>query len=354
MRVRNRLMALSIILSVFLITGSNFAFGEDTKQEDYLIDGLDPGIKLHIRERVLPSLKNFSKDNIVLFVHGATYPSPSMFDLNVKGYSFMEYLAQHGYDTFCLDIRGYGASTRPPEMSAPPRENQPIVRTDVAVRDIAAAVDHISKKRGVRKINLFGASWGTVTCGAYTSQNNKKVNKLILAAPIYSYKHPLAKFFEDRKNPGQPNPKIGAYRIVTIKSATMRWDRQIKPENKTAWREKKVLDAINKAIIDSDPSSYTRTPPSLRAPNGALVDLYYIFTERPVYDASLISVPTLLIRGGDDPTATDGDAKGLFKKLSSAPYKRYIIVGDGSHSVTFEKNHDQVFREVRLFLDERR
>jgi len=92
MRIRNLQMALTIILSVFLITGSSFAFSEDTKQEDYLIDGLDAGIKLHIRERVLPALQYFSKDNIVLFVHGATYPSPSMFDLDVKGYSFMEYL----------------------------------------------------------------------------------------------------------------------------------------------------------------------------------------------------------------------------------------------------------------------
>jgi len=354
MKVRKHLMPLLIIMSVLLLVGPGVAIGQEIIQEDYLIDGLDPGIKLHIREKVSKDLKQFTKDNIILFVHGATYPSPSMFDLQANGYSIMDYLAKNGYDTFCLDIRGYGGSTRPPEMDAPAKENKPIVRADVAVKDIAAAVDHIRKKRGVNKINLYGASWGTVTCGAYTAKNNDKVNKLILYAPVYSTKHPMGKALEDKENPGNPNSKLGAYRLVSIESATKRWDGQIKPKDKTEWREKKVLETMNKAVLESDPTSQTRTPPSLRAPNGVLVDVYYIFTERPVYDASLISVPSLIIRGADDPTAIDADAQGLFKKLVKAPYKRYVMIGDGTHFVAFEKNYDQVFRESKLFLDEKR
>jgi pimeloyl-ACP methyl ester carboxylesterase len=309
---------------------------------------------IHIREKYSSELDRFSEDNIVLLVHGATYPCAPMFDLPVKRYSLMNYLLDNGYDTFCLDIRGYGGSTRPPEMEVPPQENKPIVRTDVAVRDISAAVDHIRKKRGVEKINLFGASWGTVTCGAYTAKNNDKVNKLILFAPVYSVKHPAAVMFENKEQPGTHNPKLGAYRLANVEVATQRWDRQIKPEDKTEWRDERVLEAVNRGIIESDPTSGSRSPPSLRAPNGVLVDVYYIFTERPVYDATPIAAPTLIIRGADDPTATDGDAQGLFKKLVNAPYKRYVVVGDGSHFVSLEKNHDQVFREVKLFLDEKR
>jgi pimeloyl-ACP methyl ester carboxylesterase len=85
-----------------------------------------------------------------------------------------------------------------------------------------------------------------------------------------------------------------------------------------------------------------------------LVDVYYIFMERLIYDAGLVTVPTLIIRGADDPTSTDDDAQGLFKKLVRAPYKRYVVVGDGSHFVTFERNRTQVFREVRLFLEDNR
>jgi alpha-beta hydrolase superfamily lysophospholipase len=28
----------------------------------------------------------------------------------------MDYIAQHGWDVYLIDVRGYGRSTRPPEM----------------------------------------------------------------------------------------------------------------------------------------------------------------------------------------------------------------------------------------------
>ena len=34
-------------------------------------------------------------------------------------------------------------------------------------------------------------------------------------APVYSYKHPIANTLEDEEHPGQPNPKLGAYCLVT-------------------------------------------------------------------------------------------------------------------------------------------
>ena len=90
MRISIRLIAVVIAFSLALLTGSNLVSAREVIQEDYLISGLGPGIKLHIREKVLKDMKSFSEDNIILFVHGATYPSPTMFDLEVKRYSFME------------------------------------------------------------------------------------------------------------------------------------------------------------------------------------------------------------------------------------------------------------------------
>jgi alpha-beta hydrolase superfamily lysophospholipase len=43
----------------------------------------------------------------------------------------------------------------------------------------------------------------------------------------------------------------------------------------------------------------------------------------------------------------------LLAKLTSAPYKRYIEIGEGTHSVMMEKNRMQFFREIMNFLDER-
>ena len=79
--------------------------------------------------------------------------------------------------------------------------------------------------------------------------------------------------------------------------------------------------------------------------------IFYVFTKRPVYDASKITVPTLIIRGDDDPTATEPDAKGLMSAISSQ-VKRYVSIAHGTHFVGLEKNRLQLFREVQTFLDE--
>ena len=39
------------------------------------------------------------------------------FDLKLDGQSWMDYIAARGYDVYLLDVRGYGKSTRPREMS---------------------------------------------------------------------------------------------------------------------------------------------------------------------------------------------------------------------------------------------
>jgi pimeloyl-ACP methyl ester carboxylesterase len=84
-----------------------------------------------------------------LFVHGATYPAETTFDLPLNGLSMMGYL---------VDIRGYGGSTRPAEMDKPAFENKATADTATAVKDVGAAVDLILKRRDVSKINLMGWS----------------------------------------------------------------------------------------------------------------------------------------------------------------------------------------------------
>ncbi len=130
-------------------------------------------------------MTTFTPDRILLFVHGATYPAETAFDLQLDGLSWMDHIAQRGYDVYLMDVRGYGRSTRPPEMAQAARENRPIAHTDVAVKDFATVVDHILARRGVAKINLMAWSWGTVIAGAYAAQNNDKVERLVLYAPVW-------------------------------------------------------------------------------------------------------------------------------------------------------------------------
>jgi hypothetical protein len=45
-------------------------------------------------------------------------------------------------------------------------------------------------------------------------------------------------------------------------------------------------------------------------------------------------------------------ARGYFAKLTDAPYKRFVELGEGTHTVMMEKNRMQFFHEVMNFLTE--
>src|SRR3954468_5174268 len=142
------------------------AFGaqaQDAKiaMEEFMIPSGDAGISLYVRNKHPEGMSRVRSDRIVLYVHGATYPAETAFDLRLGGLSWMDYIATRGYDVYLVDVRGYGKSTRPPEMDKPAAEHEPIVRTATAARDYGTAVDFVLKRRGVAKLNVLGWSWGT-------------------------------------------------------------------------------------------------------------------------------------------------------------------------------------------------
>jgi len=342
-----------IIMAALMVCGAaGTAEAVETVRNDHYVPSLtDTGITIHIAEKYPATSAPDRMGKAVLFVHGATYPGTS-FDLPVPGYNWMDYVVGHGFAAYYVDIRGYGESTRPPEMDEPPSANAPIVRTPTAVRDIAVAVNFIRARAAVDKVSLVGWSWGTVTTGMYTANNNALVDRLVLYAPVYDYEHPVNRpRLADPDDPNRLNPDLGAYRLVSAEAARKRWEAQIVPENKDEWREPGIFEVWYDAILATDPKSGEYDPPQLRAPNGVLVDVFSIYSGRPVYDASQIGVPTLIIRGAADPTATDADAQGLLARLGT-DHKRYVQIANGTHFISLEKTAPQLFREVQTFLNE--
>ena len=167
-------LALALQSCALTPSGQGVATGQPLAMEEFMVAS-DPGIQVYVRNKYPRSAGRFASENVVLFVHGATYPSETSFDLPLDGLSWMDFIAQRGYDVYLLNIRGYSRSTKPPEMNEPPETNAPIVRSDMAVRDVAAVVEFIRKRRGVDKVNLIGWSWGASIMGKYTTVNNDKV-----------------------------------------------------------------------------------------------------------------------------------------------------------------------------------
>jgi hypothetical protein len=66
--------------------------------EQFMIDSGDPGIKLYVRNKRPEDLLQFTSEKTLLFVHGATQPAEATFDLSLEGMSWMDYIAQRGWD----------------------------------------------------------------------------------------------------------------------------------------------------------------------------------------------------------------------------------------------------------------
>jgi len=108
-----------------------------------MVKSPDPGIEIYVRNKRPADMTSFRLERTLLYVHGATYPASTAFDLPLDDQSWMDYIAARDYDVYLLDIRGYGKSSRPKEMSEDPKANLPIVRGDTAIKDIGTVVDFI-------------------------------------------------------------------------------------------------------------------------------------------------------------------------------------------------------------------
>ena len=205
----NRLLQISLacLVASSFANAAAQARGPKLEATDTMIPSGDAGVQLFVRNKH-PAGKETSPDKILLFVHGATYPAETAFDLPIEGVSMMDLIAARGYDVYLVDVRGYGRSTRPAEMSQPPETNKPIVTTEVAAHDLGAAVDYILRKRKVAKIDVMGWSWGTSIAGLYTSEHNDKVSRLVLYAPQWIRNEPPAPAAAGA-------PPLGAYRLVS-------------------------------------------------------------------------------------------------------------------------------------------
>jgi hypothetical protein len=58
----------------------------------------------------------------------------------------------------------------------------------------------------------------------------------------------------------------------------------------------------------------------------------------------------LLIHAEWDADLPSYMAQAYFAKLSNAPYKRFVELGEGTHTIIMEKNRMQFFHEVMAFL----
>lgn len=310
--------------------------------EEFMIASDTPAIRLFVRNKRRADLARFTPDNTILFVAGSTYPASTTFDLRLEGLSWMDHLAARGHDVHLVDVRGYGSSTRPPEMNGPPRDNAPAVRTEVAVRDVASAAEFVRARRGLDKINLIGWSWGTSLMSRYAIAHPDAVNKLVLLAPQWLRETPSL---------ADSGGKLGAYRIVDRSAARARWLNGVPEQHQGALLPQAWFEAWADATFASGQAG--PGPGQLIAANGTVLDSReYWAAGKPLYDPERITVPVLIVHAEWDRDCPLEMSRAVFGRLTSAPYRRWVEIGEGTHSPFLEKNRWQVFGAVDLFFSE--
>lgn len=306
--------------------------------------GSDPGVSVYVRNKHPDGVSSYGPDRTLIFVHGATYPASTSFDLPLGGASWMDRLAACGFDVYLVDVRGYGRSTRPPAMAQPPKANPPVATTGEAIRDLGAAVDYVLHRRGLERLDVMGWSWGTTTAAGFAAAHPGKVNRLVLYAPLWIIEGGPAVS-------AGPGP-LGAYRLVTQEAAYSRWLAGVPEQARASLIPDDWFQRWADATWATDPEAARHKPAALRAPNGVLLDIdRYWRKGHPTYDPAAISAPTLIVQGEWDHDTPPYMSHALFPLLTRAAWKQYVMIGGGTHTIIMERNRDLLFEAVQSFLE---
>lgn len=318
---------------------------EDIEVREFRAPLGDTGLNVYLRNKRPKGVAQFGPDRTLLFVHGATFPASVVFDMPIDGQSWMDYIAQRGFDVWLMDLPGYGLSDRQKEMNGPAEAGAPVTTTETAIAAVAAAVDFICGECGLYDLDLMGWSWGTAIMAGYTQANPSRVRKLALFAPLWLIK--------GTPTIGDPNAKLGVWRSVTREEAKARWLRGVPEDAQADLVQPGVFDAFWERALASDPKGASMNPPALRAPNGVLFDVGRYWTkEQPTWDPSKIDCPVLIVLGEWDADTPPSMANKIFPQLTNAERKRLVILGRGTHTMALESERYALFAEVQRFLED--
>jgi pimeloyl-ACP methyl ester carboxylesterase len=116
----------------------------------------------------------------ILFVHGSSMASQPTFDLQVDGRpdsSVMDWFARRGFDCWCVDMEGYGRSTKDRDNNAPIAQG---------ADDCFAAATYIQRLRGKRPLLVYGISSGALRAALFAQRHPQLVARLALDAMVWT------------------------------------------------------------------------------------------------------------------------------------------------------------------------
>lgn len=260
----------------------------------------------------------------ILFVHGSSMASQPTFDLQVPGRpdsSVMDWFAKQGYDCWCVDMEGYGRSTKTRDITSNIADG---------ADDLAAASDYILKLRGNRPFLIYGISSGALRAAAFAERHPERVRRLALDAFVWTGEG--SPTLEERKK------KLPQFQAMKRRPIDRAFVHSIFNRDHPGTAEVKVVDAFADAILALDDSM----------PTGTYVDMC---SRLPLTDPAKLTMPTAIMRGEYDGIAGFDDLVKFFAALPN-PDKQFIVMKGISHASFQQKNYMMVYHILRSFFEQ--
>jgi pimeloyl-ACP methyl ester carboxylesterase len=260
----------------------------------------------------------------ILFVHGSSMASQPTFDLHVPGRqdsSAMEFFAALGFDTWCVDMEGYGRSTKTRDNNAP---------IAYGADDCFAAASYIRKLRGDRPLLVYGISSGALRAALFAQRHPEMVARLALDAMVWTG--------EGSPTLAERSKRLPEFRAKNRRPIDRKFVRSIFERDHPGTADDAVIEAFADAILALDDS----------VPTGTYVDMC---ANLPVCNPEKITAPTLIMRGEYDGIASLGDLVKFFEKLPN-PEKQFAVMPGIAHASFHQKNYAICYHILASFFSQ--
>ncbi len=278
---------------------------------------------------------------VVLFAEGSAVPTAGNAAFKIDGLSWMDDLARHGYDVWSIDYLGYGASSR----YTAPGSDSAAGNAAACAAQLERAARFIIQRQHVPKLFVIGDSFGTEVAGVFATHSGELIDRLVLFAPVTPPPTDTRGFASADTTP------VAAHNFVTPEDIWTAYSSWLPKGEYAGIDHDSFIHVWGPMYLATDPTSGSRTPPSVQVTTGPDADDREIAAGRFPYDPAQIRVPTMILMGEWDSIATEDGAQRLFNGLTQAPLKRRVVIGGGTHIVQLERrSRMQAFEEVRAFL----
>ena len=300
------------------MNGASMRPEEDVTGEEHWTNKGD--IRLFLWEKYLEEPAN--ADRTLVFVHGSSMASQPTFDLHVEGRPYssaMNYFALRGFDTWCVDMEGYGRSDK---------DRDDHFNISNGADDLKAAVDYIKQSHGADKVDMYGISSGALRAALFAERNPHDVGRLALDAMVWTGEG--SPTLEDRRK------KLPEFKANRRRAINLDFVRSIFGRDHPGCAEDAVVEAFAEAICALDDS----------IPNGTYVDMC---ENLPLVDPAKLTMPTLIMRGQWDGIASMEDLLKFFDLLPN-PDKQFKMMPGISHASFQQINYLMAYQILHTFL----